>query len=167
MIKTNRLVLRAFQETDVDFLYALDNNKLVNIYRSRDTCTMEYCLGQIHNWSYLFADAFLNVYLITLKYTNEPIGLIFLVRKANGRVELGYRLLDTYWGNGYCTEAATALLKHYYERGERDTIYAETHGDNTASIGLLHKLGFIETAYDMENNCRVFELEYRQNKILE
>ncbi len=58
-------------------------------------------------------------------------------------IELGYRYCSDAWGNGYATEAATALLAATYQMTPIDRILACTHPDNIASIRVLEKIGFI------------------------
>lgn len=49
MITTDRLIHRTFDFSDREFLYELDNHKVVNKYRSTDTRSMDFCIGQIQN----------------------------------------------------------------------------------------------------------------------
>ncbi|QUH31938.1 GNAT family N-acetyltransferase [Vallitalea guaymasensis] len=161
IITTERLNLRTFKLIDRDFLYELDNNKVVNKFRSTDERTMDFCIEQINNWNSRYNNDLLNVYLIELRENKVPVGLIFLVRKDNNRIELGYRLLDIHWGRGYCSEACNLLLIEYFKRNN-DNVYAETHAKNINSIKLLSKLGFEEIEYSWEYNCREFQLEKTQ-----
>lgn len=150
-ILTERLELRPFISSDINFLYNMDNNKLVNKFRSTDKRTMEFCESQIHNWQTRYSDDFLNVYLVTLKDSSTPIGLIHLVKNSANQVELGYRQLDNYWGKGYMQEAARKLIKMHFERYAY-SIFAITHYDNLPSINLLIKLGFsqIDSSYEQK-----------------
>lgn len=122
---------------------------------------MDFCIEQINNWNSRYNNDLLNVYLIELRENKVPVGLIFLVRKDNNRIELGYRLLDIHWGRGYCNEACTLLLIEYFKRNN-DNVYAETHAENINSIKLLSKLGFKEIEYSWQYNCREFQLEKTQ-----
>jgi len=56
--------------------------------------------------------------------------------------ELGYNLNRCYWGNGYATEAAEAMIHWAYETlGARD--FTASHATaNTASGNVLRKCGF-------------------------
>jgi len=155
------LNLRTFGVSDRDFLYELDNSKVVNKFRSTTERTMEFCDEQINNWNSRYNNDLLNVYVIELRETIEAIGLVFLVRKNNNRVELGYRLLDMYWGRSYCSEASTFLLMEYFKKNN-DNVYAETHAENISSIRLLTRLGFKEIEYSREYNCREFQLKKGQ-----
>src|SRR5690554_4201799 len=50
---------------------------------------------------------------IRLKDSNELIGAIeLMISRAESKASLGYWIGKQYWNNGYCTEAARALLKY-------------------------------------------------------
>ena len=57
-------------------------------------------------------------------------------------MELGYRYCRDSWGEGYATEAASAILAETYGVSDLDDILACVHPDNAASIRVLEKLGF-------------------------
>lgn len=56
--------------------------------------------------------------------------------------DLGFAFLPPYLGQGYGTEAATALLAYAQSTLLLQQIAAFTSMDNAASIRLLEKLGF-------------------------
>ena len=54
---------------------------------------------------------------------------------------IGYELDPAYWGHGYATEAARAVLSFGFERLGLHRIWAECVADNSASAHVLEKLG--------------------------
>ncbi len=60
---------------------------------------------------------------------------------ADGRVELGYWIARPYWGLGFATEAASAVMHMARASGVRD-VRAAHFADNPASGNVLRKLGF-------------------------
>ena len=60
----------------------------------------------------------------------------------DGAVELGYGLKDGYCGNGYMTEAVTAVSNWALEQNGIIRVDAETAPDNTASQNVLIRAGF-------------------------
>ena len=54
--------------------------------------------------------------------------------------ELGYRFARAYWGRGYATEAARAVLAHAAARGHR-RVCALRQEDNAGSARVMAKLG--------------------------
>lgn len=60
-----------------------------------------------------------------------------------GEVDIGYRLLPEYWGQGLATEAARATLEYGFSTLRLAEIVALVLPANTASIRVLDKLGMV------------------------
>lgn len=58
-----------------------------------------------------------------------------------GEYEVGWRLREEAWGQGYAKEAAIASLHFAFERLEADQVVALTVQGNEASWGLMERLG--------------------------
>jgi RimJ/RimL family protein N-acetyltransferase len=58
--------------------------------------------------------------------------------------EIGYELDPRYWGHGYATEAARAMLRFGFESFGARRITATVIAENHASIRVLEKLGMQE-----------------------
>jgi RimJ/RimL family protein N-acetyltransferase len=58
-----------------------------------------------------------------------------------GMVEIGWRLREDAWGHGYAKEAALACLALAFERFGADEVVALTVEGNSASWGLMKRLG--------------------------
>ena len=69
-----------------------------------------------------------------LKRSNQPGG-------PQGMMEVGWRLREDAWGQGYAKEAATASLDLAFERFDADEVVALTVARNTPSWGLMKRLG--------------------------
>lgn len=70
-----------------------------------------------------------------LKRANDPGGTIA------GAFEVGWRLREDAWGRGYAKEAAAAALEAGFTRFGADEIFALTVAGNSASWGLMERLG--------------------------
>lgn len=68
-------------------------------------------------------------------------GLSDLPHTAEKLIELSYGLNREYWGNGYATEAAAALLSHALNELGLPEVVSAIHPRNTASIRVAEKLG--------------------------
>jgi RimJ/RimL family protein N-acetyltransferase len=75
-------------------------------------------------------------------------------------LEIGYGIVPEYRGQGYATEAVTALLQ--WARGEGiDHFVASVAPDNEPSLAIIRKLGFVRTGEHMDDEDgleHVFEL---------
>ena len=63
--------------------------------------------------------------------------------EINDRIELGYWLARPYWGFGYATEAARAVMEIALSLGH-ECLHAGYFSDNPASGHVLRKLGFVK-----------------------
>jgi RimJ/RimL family protein N-acetyltransferase len=89
---------------------------------------------------------------VHLKATDEFIGWCGLkyVKEAD-EVDLGYRFFEQYWGKGYATEAAKAVLDYGVYTLKLKNIIARAAKANVASIHVIKKLGF---AYMEDDMCK-------------
>ncbi|KMS52848.1 GCN5 family acetyltransferase [Novosphingobium barchaimii LL02] len=60
-----------------------------------------------------------------------------------GEMEIGWRMRDDAWGQGYAKEAAAASLDAGFDRFGAAEIFAITNIENTASWGLMTRLGMV------------------------
>ena len=78
-------------------------------------------------------------------------------REGWEQLELGYWLGKPYWGRGYMTEAAKALVDHAFGAMDLDRIGSGHLPENLASRSVLTKLGFCdvgeEQRWSRPRNC--------------
>lgn len=68
-----------------------------------------------------------------------------------GQREIGWSLAEEFWGNGYATEAAGAVLDYAFQTLGLPMIHAQTSDSNAGSTRLMQRLGFCprpELGYD-------------------
>jgi RimJ/RimL family protein N-acetyltransferase len=89
------------------------------------------------------ADAGLGVRLaITLRDTHNLCGGVGLrIEPAHHHAELGFWIGVPYWGHGYATEAAAAVLAYGFDTLDLHRIYASHVEGNVASSRVLQKIG--------------------------
>jgi RimJ/RimL family protein N-acetyltransferase len=89
-----------------------------------------------------WADGTAAVFAITLAPAGQLIGSIGLVITPDHRhAELGYVIARQQWGNGYVTEAASALLRFGFEALGLNRIFAHHMTHNPASGRVMQKIG--------------------------
>jgi RimJ/RimL family protein N-acetyltransferase len=91
-----------------------------------------------------------------LKSTGEFIGWCGLkYRPELEEIDLCYRFMQQYWGNGYATEAA----KHTIDYGLADLklklITGRAHIENFASLKVLEKIGMQFVKEEVVDDCPV------------
>ena len=81
--------------------------------------------------------------LVQLKSTGDPIGVCGLVKRESlPHPDLGFALLEDYWGKGYAVEAAAAVMEHARRVLGIPHLLAITTTTNERSGNVLTKLGF-------------------------
>ena len=72
----------------------------------------------------------------------EVIGTVLVRSEAGRDPMLGYALHPNFWGKGYASEAAKAMIETVFLLTEAERIAATVQIENTASRHVLDKLGF-------------------------
>lgn len=85
------------------------------------------------------------VWAIELAATHEVIGQcsLFDVDMASKRAEIGFGLQRPFWGQGYMSEAARAVVDCAFDVLRLRRLEADIDPRNLASIRLVERLGFI------------------------
>lgn len=79
---------------------------------------------------------------IVLRASDTLCGGVGLrIEADHRRAELGYWIGVPYWGNGYATEAARAVVKYGFETLGLHRIFASHFANNPASARVLRKIG--------------------------
>ena len=85
----------------------------------------------------------------------ELVGSIGLVlQTVHRRAELGYWIGVPYWGRGYCTEAARAVVGWGFRELDLHRITAPHFGSNPASGRVLEKIGMRKEGHLREHYLR-------------
>lgn len=134
VIKTKRLRLSPMSDERMEQLIdSTEDTSLKQAY----TEMLEGCKADPENRLWYTA------WEILLKSDGTFIGdLCFKGPQKNASVEIGYGLSEAYWGNGYATEAAQALIQWAFSQKNVYFVEAETEPDNAASRRVLEKLHF-------------------------
>ena len=132
-IKTKRLTLRTLTRADISAMVTLLND--YDVSRWLTVVPFPYAQADGHEFlDFLDTADPLEALAIT-----APEGLVGVVGIGSS---LGYWLGRKYHGNGYMSEAAGALVEHYFTSREADQLTSGYFSENAASANVLTKLGF-------------------------
>jgi RimJ/RimL family protein N-acetyltransferase len=144
VVKTARLVLRAPRADDAKAIKTLINDRRV----------ADNMASIPHPYTLKDARSFI---------ANAAGKPLFVITRADGQIiggcggtyrgdhpELGYWLGVPYWGNGYATEAARALVDYCFGELGYDEILAGARVTNPASRRVLEKCGFQWTGVKLQ-----------------
>lgn len=138
MIRTERLLLRAAQAEDAVPLFEVFGNADVMRYWSSAPHTrLEETEALVAGIEKIAGE---NRYFV-VEQQGRAVGTAGFW-EGN---EIGFILHPECWQLGYGTEILTALIRHGFDTLGFDSIIADVDPRNEASIGLLTKLGFMET----------------------
>ena len=144
-IKTGRLLLRRFKESDYDdlfeFLSQLENDE----FEGYPGITYEN--GRAHLQARIGSEEF---YAIELAASGKVIGNIYCGSRNYGAKELGYIINRQYQRHGYAAEALSAVIRDAFRNGAH-RVYAECDTRNVASWRLLEKAGLKREAHFRQN----------------
>ena len=144
-ITTDRLVLRNFSENDLtDLLEYLSDGAVVK-YEPYRPMTLEEVREELNRR--IESD---EMVAVELKSSSKLIGNVYLGKKENNILEIGFVFNKDYWKQGYAIESCAALIREAFSTGV-DRIIAECDPENCSSWQLLERLGFTRTAY-LEKN---------------
>lgn len=141
LFTSKRLILREFHSEDASSFYDLNNDKVIMQYTGDlPFKSIEESQSFIESYS-SYQDSGFGRWTVLLKESGECLGWCGLKKHQDGMVDLGYRLHQKYWGNGYATEAAEASLVYGFKELGIEEIIGRTAQANHASIRVLEKIG--------------------------
>jgi RimJ/RimL family protein N-acetyltransferase len=163
LIETERLILRPFEEKDAKSVQKLAGNKEV----SKTTLNIPYPYkdGMAEAWISTHRTGWENravvVFAATDKGTKGLLGTVSLVEINGTNAELGYWFGEPYWNQGYCTEAAKALIEFAFAHLGITKIMAEHLSSNQASGRVMRKLGMlhVKQEYKPDRDGRITPIE--------
>jgi RimJ/RimL family protein N-acetyltransferase len=138
VLKTDRLVLRAPGAEDAPALTQLLADRRIAI----NTARIPYPYGVDDAEQFIASVNRLDgeaTFTITLDAA--PIGVCG-VEPREGGPEIGYWIGVSYWGQGYVTEAARALIDYAFGELQHEILQAGARVSNPASRRVLEKCGF-------------------------
>lgn len=141
ILETPRLLLRELEISDAPDFYRLNENPEVLKYTGDvPFSNEEEAVTFLKNYSDYKRNGF-GRWAVILKETNTFIGWCGLKRNEEQLVDIGFRLYENHWGNGYATEAAKACLEIGFTTFKIKEIIGRADLDNIASTRALEKIG--------------------------
>lgn len=145
-IHTPRLIIRNWQERDRRLFFQINSDdEVMRFFPSRRTRVeadelFDKLMKGIDETDFGFT-------ALELVATGECIGFAGLhaddvaPSRPAGTIEIGWRLAREFWGKGYATEAAIALLEHGFETMHLDEIVSYAVWNNEASLAVMRRIG--------------------------
>jgi len=142
VLRTERLVLRAFDPSDAVDVYAYAQSDQVGPMAG---WAPHKSLEESRSWVAGFIAAG-DVWAVVEKKTGHVIGTVSLrpdgKRRVEGSLQMGYALGEKYWGQGFATEACSEVLRYAFEELDCPVLSASHFPHNQKSKRVIKKLGF-------------------------
>jgi ribosomal-protein-alanine N-acetyltransferase len=141
ILLTERLVLRPFAIEDAPAVQCLAGDREIAL--NTLLIPHPYPPGAAEEWIKGHDDQSDNhIFAIVPRESAEVVGAIGLhVERNHDRAEIGYWLGVPYWGNGYVTEAARAVVGYAFDDLGVHRVFAFHFTRNPASGKVLQKIG--------------------------
>lgn len=153
-LETERLVLTRLSIDDAPELFQLRSDPQVMKFIAKSLMiSIDEALAIIEKLNNNVEQNISLFWAIRLKGKKKMIGTSCLwnIQLHNHRAEIGYELLPEYHRMGFISEAVSAVINYAFNELKFHSLEAYINPDNTASIGVATKNGFIKEAHFKEN----------------
>ncbi|HET9741516.1 MAG TPA: GNAT family protein [Terriglobales bacterium] len=143
VLRTKRLLLRPFRREDFP--------QFIPLIGAREVAATTLRIP--HPYTEADAEAFLN-YVEDSRQSGSAVRFILFeengslcggmglhISRDHNHAEIGYWIGVPFWGKGYATEGATAVVEYGFEQLKLNRIFAGHYSNNPASGSILRKLG--------------------------
>ncbi len=144
VIETDRLILRAFVDSDVEEVLAFNSHPEVMRYTGDTQITSLQDAQKIITtiWHRDYEVHGYGRFAVIYKPDNKVIGFSGLKWEAAiGETDIGYRFLPEYWGKGIATESCIPVMEFGFKDLGLKQIVGLAYPENIASCRVLQKLG--------------------------
>ena len=144
-IETERLVLRRFEEKDIEPAYRnwTSSEKVTEFLRWLPHDSVEETEGVLKIWINNYEKNNFYQWAIVLKELGEPIGTISVVgmKEKSDTVHIGYCIGEAWWHKGYTSEAFAAIIPFFFENVKVGRIESQHDPNNPNSGKVMEKCG--------------------------
>jgi len=143
ILRTERMTLRPLTQGDAPIVQQLASEK--DVASTTRLIPHPYPPGMAATWIAALPELYQRAEMIVWGVAMDEGPLLGTVRltlyPVDNHAEMGYWIGKPFWNNGYCTEAARAVVSYGFDVLGLERIYANYLARNPASGRVLHKLG--------------------------
>ena len=155
-LKTDRLILRPFERSDLDDVlsyYSLPEVQRYLDWKARDKSEAKTAFEAMRKQKRLTRPGEILTLAIVRKSDGAVMGHVSLrwTDATAGQGEIRFAIAPVYRRHGYCREAVSAMMDLAFDEYRLHRIFAVTAGDNEASARLLRNLGMRLEAHYREH----------------
>lgn len=147
IFQTQRLIVRSFEQSDLDLLFEMMSNPKVMDALPRPVKNREETEKTLNEFISLEKSTEIKWWCITENDSTGCIGLCGYKRNDQNEVEIGYCLNEQYWGKGYATEIVKELIEYGFQTMNFLKITADVTRENEKSVRVLEKFMTLEKEF--------------------
>ena len=165
LFATSRLRVRHLQPEDFEPFHEMQGNQRVMQYTTGVAATAEEDRADLQRVIGYYNDPNNTFWVWAIESIpgGEFVGTCALIRNPQGENEIGYRLLERFWGNGYGREITDGLIDYALGERQLDHLVAYVNCENLASVRILEqsRFRFVREFYNEEERCmnRYYRIE--------
>lgn len=144
-VETERLILRRHKWEDLNDIYEYLSDEQTVHYEPYKPKSIEETEDEL-KWRISTEE----MIAVEEKTSGKVIGNIYLGKRGNFAIEMGFVFNRNFWGKGYAKESCLAAIEYLFSNGIH-RVYAECDPQNANSWHLLEAMGFVKEAYFKEN----------------
>lgn len=142
IVETERLLLRRWKDEDAALVAPIYAKPQVMAFIPGGVWSADRTARAIARMRELESEQGFGFYPIVSKRLGTIIGHCGLGHlEATPEIEVAYILDSPYWGQGYASEAARAMIAHAFSRLQIARIVAVAFPENVGSIGVMRAIG--------------------------
>lgn len=153
VLKTENLVIRAFERKDLETFTQYRSQEMVAKYQSWSNYTYQDAVKFFESMDYSTFGREGNWYQLAISSfdSDELIGDIAVHFIDQDQIEIGFTIAPQHQGKNIATKAVSCFLRYVFGELNKHRVVATTDAENTASYRLLEKLSFRREGHFIQN----------------
>lgn len=141
---TKRLLVRELTLDDIMPLDEMQSNEKVMKYIIGRPKTKEESIVDLEKILSIYGKGnnYFLVMAVVKKEDDQFVGTCAIIKNEDGEHELGYRLMEKHWGNGYGQEILNSLITFALKLPDLNEVVAYVNKDNYLSVKILDSSEF-------------------------
>jgi ribosomal-protein-alanine N-acetyltransferase len=153
---TPRLYVRNLELTDLSTFHEMQGNLKVMQYTTGRAQTFEENKAELKRVidCYTRSENDFWVWAVLEKGSGKFVGTCALIKNGKGENEIGYRFLESSWGNGYGKEITVGLIDYGLDQPDIEELVAYVDKENVASVKILDAtFKLVKEYWNEEEGC--------------
>ena len=159
LLKTNRLIIEHFKDSDISDWAKIDSDANVRRFVDGKVLSFDEARDYVEMNIRQYQKVGYGRYAVRLIEKQKLIGMCGFLKENYG-IDFGYRYSKISWGKGFGFEAAKVVLNYGFSELGLKTVVGLTAEENYGSIRILEKLGFKLQEKLLFNNTKAFKYQY-------